>query len=178
MGSTDFFGYMCHGTEQGRMHRLLTAIAEGEPMTAGFEAMKAHRVIEVLSDVPKDAPLIVIGVDGSERDLVGITHANPDGTIHLLSLLPKGETESQPDHDPVNHPSHYTGHPSGVECIEITRHMNFNLGNVVKYVWRAGEKEIAPTVEDLEKARWYLTDEIERRKKEEVSDRKEKGPSD
>jgi hypothetical protein len=67
-------------------------------------------------------------------------------------------------HDPVNHPSHYTSHPSGVECIQITRHMNFNLGNVVKYLWRAGQKDGEPTIQDLEKARWYLNDEIERRK--------------
>ena len=64
--------------------------------------------------------------------------------------------------DPVNHPPHYKAHPSGVECIEVTRHMSFNLGNVVKYLWRADEKG-AP-IEDLEKAAWYLTDEIERRK--------------
>jgi len=62
--------------------------------------------------------------------------------------------------DLVNHPPHYTAHPSGVECIEITRHMNFNLGNAMKYIWRAGEKGKA--IEDLEKARWYLTDEIGR----------------
>lgn len=74
------------------------------------------------------------------------------------------------DHDPVNHPSHYTSHPSGVECIDITRHMNFNLGNVVKYIWRAGMKETAPTIQDLEKAQWYLNDEIEQRKKEEQND--------
>jgi hypothetical protein len=70
------------------------------------------------------------------------------------------------DNDPVNHPAHYTSHPSGVECIEITRHMNFNLGNVVKYIWRAGMKDSAPTIQDLEKALWYLQDEINLRKKE------------
>lgn len=63
-------------------------------------------------------------------------------------------------HDPVNHPSHYTNHPSGVECITVTRHMSFNLGNVVKYLWRAGLKDHAPTLQDLRKARWYLADEI------------------
>jgi Protein of unknwon function (DUF3310) len=77
--------------------------------------------------------------------------------------------------DPVNHPDHYTSHPSGVECIEITRHMNFNLGNVVKYVWRSGlkgGKEIP--VQDLEKAAWYLNDEIKRRKAEDESKRRHK----
>lgn len=62
--------------------------------------------------------------------------------------------------DPVNYPSHYTSHPSGIECITVTRHFNFNLGNVIKYIWRAGEKGNA--IEDLQKARWYLTDEIRR----------------
>lgn len=66
-------------------------------------------------------------------------------------------------HDPVNHPKHYTNHPSGIECIEITRHMGFNLGNAMKYIWRADLKNNA--VEDLEKAIWYIKDEIEKRKK-------------
>ena len=39
--------------------------------------------------------------------------------------------------DVVNSPSHYTSHPSGVECIAITEHMSFCLGNAVKYIWRA-----------------------------------------
>lgn len=64
--------------------------------------------------------------------------------------------------DAVNHPPHYTQHPSGVECIEITRHMGFNLGNAVKYVWRADLKLDA--IQDLEKAVWYLQDEIAKRK--------------
>lgn len=65
-----------------------------------------------------------------------------------------------PDHDPINHPAHYTNHPSGVECIAITRHMNFTLGNAVKYIWRAGLK--TNPVEDLKKAVWYINDEISR----------------
>ncbi len=64
--------------------------------------------------------------------------------------------------DPVNHPVHYTNHPSGIECIQIPRHMNFNLGNALKYIWRADLKGQA--VEDLEKAAWYLRDEIARRR--------------
>jgi len=64
--------------------------------------------------------------------------------------------------DLVNHPSHYTSHPSGVEAIEITRWMSYNLGNVIKYVWRADLKE--NNVQDLEKAQFYLNDEIKRLK--------------
>lgn len=63
--------------------------------------------------------------------------------------------------DLVNHPPHYTQHPSGVECIQITEHMGFCLGNAVKYIWRADLKHDA--IEDLRKARWYLDREIERR---------------
>lgn len=62
--------------------------------------------------------------------------------------------------DPVNHPRHYTQHPSGIECIEITRHMGFNLGSVMKYIWRADHKD---GIQDLEKAVWYLKDEIAKR---------------
>ena len=62
----------------------------------------------------------------------------------------------------VNHPKHYTSHPSGVECIQVTEHMGFNLGNAIKYIWRADLKHDA--IEDLEKAAWYVNREIERRK--------------
>jgi hypothetical protein len=63
----------------------------------------------------------------------------------------------------VNHPSHYTSHPSGVECIQITEHLNFCLGNAIKYLWRAGLKDGADEIQDLEKAIWYLKREIQRR---------------
>ena len=62
--------------------------------------------------------------------------------------------------DLVNHPPHYTSHPSGIEAIQVTEHMGFCLGNAVKYIWRAGEKGDAVT--DLRKARWYLDREIAR----------------
>jgi len=64
-------------------------------------------------------------------------------------------------HDPVNHPKHYTEHPSGVECIQITEHMGFNLGNAVKYIWRADLK--GNSIEDLKKAVWYVQREIQLR---------------
>lgn len=62
----------------------------------------------------------------------------------------------------VNHPKHYNNHPSGIECIDVVRHMNFNRGNAVKYIWRAGDK--GNEIEDLEKAAWYIADEIKRLK--------------
>ncbi len=66
--------------------------------------------------------------------------------------------------DNVNHPRHYTEHPSGVECIQITEHMSFNLGNAMKYIWRADLK--GNQIEDLEKALWYINREIQRIKHE------------
>jgi hypothetical protein len=63
--------------------------------------------------------------------------------------------------DPVNHPAHYLGHPSGIECIQVTEWMSFPLGSAMKYIWRADLK--ANAIEDLEKAVWYLQREIQRR---------------
>ena len=71
------------------------------------------------------------------------------------------DTVTKQIHDPVNHPKHYTTHPSGVECIQITEHMGFNLGNAMKYIWRADEKMNA--IEDLRKAVWYVQREIAKR---------------
>lgn len=65
-------------------------------------------------------------------------------------------------HDPVNHPLHYTSHPSGIECIQVAEHYGFNIGNCIKYLWRAGLKD--DEIQDLEKAAWYLNREIEKRK--------------
>lgn len=68
--------------------------------------------------------------------------------------------------DMVNHPPHYTQHPSGIECIEITRHYCFSIGNAIKYLWRAGLKKDASLedkqkeIEDLEKAIFYIKDRI------------------
>ena len=63
--------------------------------------------------------------------------------------------------DIVNNPKHYTNHPSKIECIQITEHMGFCLGNAIKYLWRADLKNDA--IEDMQKAIWYINREIERR---------------
>jgi len=74
--------------------------------------------------------------------------------------------------DNVNHPQWYTKHPSGVECIDITRHYCFDIGNAIKYLWRAGlkrEEGISnrdKEIEDLEKAIWYIKDHIESLRKQ------------
>jgi hypothetical protein len=78
-------------------------------------------------------------------------------------VFKKEKKLSSSAHDPVNSPKHYTGHPSGIECIQVTEHMSFCLGNAVKYIWRADLKQ--NTVEDLQKAVWYINREIEKRSK-------------
>lgn len=62
--------------------------------------------------------------------------------------------------DAVDHPSHYNALP--VECIDVVEHMNFCLGNAIKYIWRAGLKPGADKTTDLEKARWYINRELQR----------------
>lgn len=64
----------------------------------------------------------------------------------------------------VDHPKHYNQVPGGIECIDVVEHFNFNRGNAIKYIWRAGDK--GDIVEDLQKALWYIQREIERVEKE------------
>lgn len=63
----------------------------------------------------------------------------------------------------VNHPKHYTSHPSGVECIDITKHYDFCVGNAIKYLWRQGLKggSKEKQIEDCKKAIWYINKHIE-----------------
>jgi hypothetical protein len=99
------------------------------------------------------------------RDYVGHKDEFDLNSDHSWTRLkPLTKVANQPD--AVNHPPHYTSHPSGVECIQVTEHMNFCLGNAVKYLWRAGVKSSSTHLEDLRKARWYIDREIQRLEKE------------
>ncbi len=75
----------------------------------------------------------------------------------------KDPSNQVPVDDKVNHPPHYTNSPAKcdcgrrIECIDVTRHMSFNIGNVIKYLWRSKLKN---GLEDLKKAQWYLNDAI------------------
>lgn len=84
----------------------------------------------------------------------GQAQAQIEGPLAQVSL-------PLPNNDPINHPAHYTQHPSGVECIAITEYYNFNVGNAIKYLWRAGLKTDSP-LDDLKKAAWYVNREIGR----------------
>ncbi|NCC45008.1 MAG: DUF3310 domain-containing protein [Clostridia bacterium] len=92
--------------------------------------------------------------DISLYDLLGFLEKKP----HSHKVEHRNEKE-----DIVNHPDHYTSHPSGIECIQVTEHMNFLLGSAVKYIWRQGLKD--DRVQDLKKAVWYIQREIERLEK-------------
>ena len=84
----------------------------------------------------------------------------------LKCFIDRKDKEQKTDN--VNHPARYNSHPSGIECIEIARHHNFNIGNTINYLWRAGLKseegmeDADKQVEDLNKAIWYIQDEIKR----------------
>lgn len=109
----------------------------------------------------------VVNISKGDRKLFNIP---PD----IMAVLAQNLVESEIDDsdldsataDNVNHPSHYTSHPSGVECIDITRHYCFAIGNAIKYLWRAGLKKDASMddkkkeIEDLKKAIWYINDRI------------------
>ena len=76
--------------------------------------------------------------------------------VNVVNVI--STTGNEIDPNGVDHPAHYNLDPSGVECIEITRWLNFNVGNAFKYLFRAGLKDA--TLKDLNKAIWYLQDEI------------------
>ena len=83
-----------------------------------------------------------------------------------LSEAVKEWVDCKEEEDVVNNPPHYTEHPSGIECIQVTEHMGFNLGNAIKYIWRCDLKKDA--IEDLKKAKWYIDREINRREQHNI----------
>ena len=133
--------------------------------------------------------------DGTEKTVItfddkkigyGSIHRNNDGDSLWIScyideehsekiLGPARPLDSlsvyvdKPDHDSVNHPSHYTQY-QGLEVIDLTEQMNFNRGNAVKYIARAGHKDESKEVEDLEKAVWYVQREIGRVKANQIAE--------
>lgn len=110
---------------------------------------------EVWSDVTRSIPHFGTDVPYSNK----LSNATKERNVSDSS--PTSAVADKPDSDPVNHPCHYTAY-KGVEVIELTEQMNFCRGNAVKYIARAGLKDPAKEVEDLEKARWYIDREIER----------------
>lgn len=146
-----------------------------------FRSARLSRLKDV-SDVAKSSKLdekLICGIeDGSITPMRGTAFRMIEGMelhigsplrVHLLAIaetidgseLTEPSDNSTDNADSVSHPQHYNNHPSGVECIQITEHMGFNLGNAIKYIWRADEK--GNDITDLKKAAWYIQREIERR---------------
>lgn len=129
-----------------------------------------------------DFKLGIINRFKEEGFVVRVFHGvGRDGSIHLMWTLienlkaidemlegtSKTASTTGKDIDPngVNHPAHYNSHPSGIEAIDIIRYFRFNVGNAIKYCWRAGLKTtegeaLDMEIKDLEKAVFYLNDEI------------------
>ena len=111
----------------------------------------------------------VVNTSGNQRvtNMRGILNNNR----HFIEIK-YTEVKSPVVEDKVNHPKYYTSHPSGIECIEITRHYCFAIGNAIKYLWRAGLKveegmtDKQKEIEDLEKAIWYIKDRVNQLKKD------------
>ena len=116
---------------------------------------------------PEELPFIDDGITDCREAIQEIYKPSDFGASSLNDQYAEIEkvrqqTDSLPEfkHDFVNHPKHYCDHPSGIECIEITRHHDFAIGNAIKYLWRAGLKDSNNEIQDLKKAVWYIQDKI------------------
>ena len=110
-------------------------------------------------DEPIDTQLIE-DWDVTDHDFVIDPGAGEEGRANLIRVSEIiGFTDDLPPlespKDDVYNPSHYKSHPSGLECYDITRFLDFTTGNAVRYLWRAGLKTLDKTV-DLGKSLWYV----------------------
>jgi hypothetical protein len=164
------------GNQGGEMwERALQPLPPGVELEPAYHVAqpKAYRIKSLLREYRRGAVVHEAQLTGLEAqmvawrpgagghgvdDLIDATRAAVDRALY-------GDASRSPEsgdgHDPVTAPSHYRGHPSGIECIQVTEHMSFCLGNAVKYIWRADLKDDA--LEDLRKAAWYVQREIARR---------------
>lgn len=111
----------------------------------------------------------------TDRNPIQTVENCPLEAFDMLKQMPYSQSQTTfdnddmlPDDDRVNHPSHYTWLKDlcGIEVIDITRHMDFDLGNAIKYILRNGHKseqgmsDKEKAIEDLKKAVFYLNDKI------------------
>lgn len=170
--------------EQAKKLAGKLAGGESEDTQAGNEAVEDPGFEQWLNDGGRD---IEITQDDFEalisrkplqppmRDQYVQAELSPEQQ-ELLTRLNSGQFE--PVVDEVNHPPHYKSPAScsrcghEIQCIDVTRHMNFSLGNAVKYIWRVafGGKRGQDPVKDLEKSSWYVRDEIDARVIQEIED--------
>lgn len=120
-----------------------------------------HIVYKYIGYYKKIRAYIAIAIDDSECIIFDINDIDKFEKIYRRTI---DDVNNKPDN--VEHPSHYTSHPSGVECIEVARHFCFDIGNAIKYLWRAGLKKeqgmsnLEKEIEDCNKAIWYIKDHV------------------
>lgn len=159
--------------------RLSSLVTHGGADTLQLQRPQNSLSVLVMAEHVHDKLQLSIGIGGQHSTLTlqAGDRANTQHAADYIEALANGTAETAlepavvnqsfttgPDQsgeaaDMVNHPPHYNGHPSGVECIEVTEQLPFNLGNAFKYVFRHRAKNGR---EDLEKARWYLARELGR----------------
>ena len=131
-------------------------IKEAEKIYKQIDKAQVHLINARLNNNEEENKLAISEIETAMCDAMQL----------LKCFIDRNDKEQKADN--VNHPAHYNSHPSGIECIEIARHHNFNIGNSIKYLWRAGLKseegmeDTDKKVEDLKKAIWYINDEIKR----------------
>ena len=147
-----------HG-QTGVVELLLEAganIHAGDDYALRMASLRGHTEVVKL--------LLKSGADVHACDDIAMQLASLHGRTEVVKLLSDWgarQKNQTPPPDQISHPKHYTAHPSGIECIQITQHMGFCLGNAVKYIWRADLKGDA--IADLKKARQFIDFEITKR---------------
>lgn len=142
-----------------------------------WNKLQGNAANETKKEPPKETSLDVMGRNAlalpQEAKTIEELEAEADRGLSKPEDVQKlKEANIQQEGDSVNHPSHYTSHPSGIECIQVTEHYDFCIGNAIKYLWRAGLKseegmsDKEKEIEDLKKAVWYIQREIQRLEKE------------
>ncbi len=163
----DGMGYRLVGTDAPG-----TARVPPKPTAPSTAAPGGAHLAQTLADSLKPKPGVGKNPGRVRSVATGQTSTEAHAVTAKATPRPKPERrETGPapakaaagDVDLIDHPPHYTRNPSGIECIEITEHMGFNLGNAIKYLWRADLKGNA--VEDLKKAQWYIARELQKREK-------------
>lgn len=130
-------------------------------MERAFEVIGANARVIPINEAPDELFERMAETRGKPYEVIGADVQSFNAETMPESLL--DDLQAAYPADPVSQPPHYRQHPSGIECIQITEFMGFNLGNAIKYIWRCDLKQDA--IEDLKKAAWYIQREIAKREK-------------
>lgn len=135
-----------------------------------FIVTENHKVYKYIGYFHRIRAYIAVAIDDSDCMIFDRDGVSEFEKIYRRTVDDVNETSSRDNvnnkSDNVEHPSHYTSHPSGVECITVARHFCFDIGNAIKYLWRAGLKKeqgmsnLEKEIEDCNKAIWYIKDHV------------------